>query len=92
MIEYDNLENQSIFKSINTDILTEISNINWKDKTYIKQVKYTKENFNPILTTNKIHNFISIYLLNLKYFLAKNLRFIKKTSIGKSLFELGRGK
>lgn len=90
MVEYECLTKQSSFKSVNADILTDISNINWEEKDYIKQVQNKKENFNPILTTNTIYNAILLHLLNIKYFIAKKLKFIKKTSIGKALFEWGK--
>ena len=90
MIEYDKLKKQSILKTMNINILTDISNINWKDRSYIRQVKYKKENFNPVLTTNPFSNKISLGILNLKYFVAKKLQFMKKTSVGETFFKLAK--
>ena len=59
---------------IDNEVLSDITNEDYKKNNYIKKIISTKQNYNPILTKNKLLNIIKIYLLYLIYYLKKILK------------------
>ena len=67
---YDNDIDETIIidKYIDKEILSDITNINFKSKEYLSLLRDTKRNGNPILTNNCFCNMIKLILLRIKYF------------------------
>ena len=68
------IENQELQNKLKENI----TNININDKTYIKKIKSTSKNINPILGKNKLVNTIKINNLYKKYKLLRIMKKIKR--------------
>ncbi len=68
------IENQELQNKLKENI----TNININDKTYIKKIKSTSKNINPILGKNKLVNTIKINNLYIKYKLLRIMKKIKR--------------
>ncbi len=86
-LTYNHKTNASSVRAETPAYLTDMTNMSWQSKEYVKKVKNTSCNFNPILTTNPLQNAVSLHWLMLKYKIAASLKFMKKSEMGRRLFE-----
>ncbi len=76
LIYYDSVNDKSsiIEGKINNEILSDISNVDFKEMEYISKIKKTKLNHNPILTTNKVLNNFKLFKLEIIYVIKKIIK------------------
>lgn len=79
MIEYVKDKDKSKIIEVNKDVFKRLNKIRYNDKGYYNEVKKSKVNINPILTTNAKSNKIKINILFLNY----KIRRVIKSLIGK---------
>lgn len=75
-IEYQYKLDKSIISKINESIahLNNITNIDYRNISYVKLVKRNSININPILTLNPLMNFFKLIYLSMLYYILKVLR------------------
>jgi len=67
-------------------LLSDITNIDYKDKKYEQLVKNNSININPILTCNKFFNFVKILKLKIHYIRGRIIQKILKIKIINMLY------
>lgn len=86
-LAYNHPTDASVVQTGTPAYLTDMTDASWQSKEYVKKVKNTSCNFNPVLTTNPLQNTVSLHWLMLKYKIAASLKFMKKSKAGCCLFE-----
>ena len=85
-ILYDRNRNVSYINTIN-DYLKEFTEKDWNSENYRKKVKRLSTNFTPVLGVDKEENKKAIRRLYAKYYVAKRMRFLKNSYLGRRLFD-----
>lgn len=84
--EYDRNLDKTTITMKGTDLLRDISGINWKNDEYISLVKKHANSNNPILGLNEKENRKKLRKLSIRRRSAIMLRFLKKNKLGKGVY------
>lgn len=89
-VEYDRSNDRSIICFGQEELVKDMALWDWKERGYENDVKYFRNNFNPILTTDESANERKLRGLRRKYWLARHVSVVKKTRLGRKLIRFLR--
>lgn len=88
VIKYNVVTDMSYFDmKIGGYLIEDISNVEWQSEKYEKEVYLKKENINPVLGLDDKMNKYMVCKLFFSYWVAEKLQFVKKSKLGKKIFE-----
>lgn len=85
---YDPKNKSSVIKKMDPKILLDITNEDFVSKKYVRKVRESTINNNPILTLDAKKNRKLLARLMLSYFIAQKLKGLKKNKMGVKIYEL----